>query len=531
MYRSISVVKADQARKKFGAEGQGIVWAVISSGIDATHPHFRKYANLDLAPPLFHRDFSGSGDPLKDEFGHGTMQAGIIAGEITEEDNIPILLVRKAIGEHEEDKVASVTEAIRRIAGMAPKCKLVSFKVLDRFGLGRAATAIQALAAVEEMNDYGREIRIHGVDLGLGYPYEPTWFACGQSPLCIAVDRLVQSGIVVVVPAGNTGYGTVRAKQGDWDQGLILSINDPGNSERAITVGSTHRDRPNLYGVSYFSAKGPTLDGRVKPDLVAPGEYIASSIAMESRLAGKRMLPIYERGDVAPYLEDSGTCRACAHVSGLIAAFLSIRRELIGRPDDVKKAFISTAADLKRKQDFQGSGLVDLLHALEPEASARPLPRPKADRLNRLFISYAHEDEGLKRVLISHLSSLNRQGLIEIWEDRRVLPGGNVHEAIKTNLDLVEIIVLLVSADFLASEYCYSVELKRAIDRHRSGNARVIPIIVRPVDWSGTPFSDLAALPIDGKAVSTFDNADEAWLGVAQGIRRVVETLPPVRNV
>src|SRR5262249_1413235 len=145
-------------------------------------------------------------------------------------------------------------------------------------------------------------------------------------------------------------------------------------------------------------------------------------------------------------------------------------------------------------------------------------------------ISYAHEDEGLKRVLVSHLSSLNRQGLIEIWEDRKIFPGNNVHDEIRTNLDLVEIIVLLVSADFLASEYCYGVELRRAIDRHRSGDARVIPVIVRPVDWSGTPFSDIAALPIDGKPVSTFEHADEAWLGIAQGIRRIVETIPPVRS-
>jgi hypothetical protein len=414
---------------------------------------------------------------------------------------------------------------------MAPKCKVLSLKVLDRFGRGSTAAIIQALAAVEEMNDYGRNIRIHGVDIGLGYSYDPRWFACGQSPLCIAVDRLVQSGVVVVVAAGDTGYGTFRAKQGDWDGGIPLSINDPGNSERAITVGSTHRDRPNLYGVSYFSAKGPTLDGRMKPDLVAPGEYIASPHPLNSRIAIKegKSDTISASGEFAYYLEKSGTSSACAHVSGVIAAFLSVRRELIGRPDDVKRAFISTAMDLKRERDLQGSGLVDLLHALEPGAAARPLPQPKTEYLNRLFISYAHEDEGLKKVLLSHLSSLNRKGLVEIWEDRKILPGSNVHEEIKTNLDVVEIIVLLVSADFLASDYCYSVELKRAIERHRSGNARVIPVIVRPVDWSGTPFSDIAALPIDGKPVSTFKDPDEAWLNVAQGIKRVVETLQPVR--
>src|SRR5439155_15585511 len=97
---------------------------------------------------------------------------------------------------------------------------------------------------------------------------------CGQSPLCVEVDQLVKSGVVVVVAAGNTGYGAVN--NGSTSAGLTVTINDPGNADLAITVGATHRDMPHVYGVSYFSSKGPTGDGRVKPDLVAPGEKIIS---------------------------------------------------------------------------------------------------------------------------------------------------------------------------------------------------------------------------------------------------------------
>jgi subtilisin family serine protease len=85
-------------------------------------------------------------------------------------------------------------------------------------------------------------IRVHGVNLSLGYEFDPEWFACGQSPLCVAVNRLVRSGVVVVVAAGNTGYGTLKSVQRLTSTGFAMSINDPGNAELPITVGSTHRD-------------------------------------------------------------------------------------------------------------------------------------------------------------------------------------------------------------------------------------------------------------------------------------------------
>jgi subtilisin family serine protease len=179
---------------------------------------------------------------------------------------------------------------------------------------------------------------------------------------------------VVVVAAGNTGYGFAQtAFRGTVAAGMGLTINDPGNAELAITVGATHRDMPHVYGVSYFSSKGPTGDGRPKPDLVAPGEKILSCAAghlRDTTLAEVLAGSIDEnapapRGDDCLYVEDSGTSMAAPHVSGVIAAFLSIRREFIGRPEEVKRIFTSSATDLNRDRYFQGRGLVDLMRAIQ----------------------------------------------------------------------------------------------------------------------------------------------------------------------
>jgi subtilisin family serine protease len=151
--------------------------------------------------------------------------------------------------------------------------------------------------------------------------------------------------------------------------GLANTINDPGNAELAITVGATHRDAPYMYGVSYFSSKGPTGDGRLKPDLVAPGERITSCGAGSAlhkaiQSAGADAKPA--KGEkLSYYTEDSGTSMAAPHVSGAIAAFLSIRREFIGKPLDVKRIFTSTASPLGRERYFEGHGLVDLVRAIQ----------------------------------------------------------------------------------------------------------------------------------------------------------------------
>ncbi len=365
--RSASTVKADAARKTFAADGAGIVWAVVDSGVDKSHQHFKTYDTLELPAEsgLTHKNFSSErGSATRDGFGHGTHVAGVIAGSWVKPGDTDgegpgaVRAVRDELGD-----TGYVVLKETGFAGMAPMCKVVSYKVLDSKGRGESTSVIAALQHIREINRFGNKLKIHGVNLSVGYPIDPTWFACGQSPICVEVDRLVSSGVVVVVAAGNTGFGYHSDEfQGAVAAGRGQTINDPGNADAAITVGSTHRDMPHSYGVSYFSSKGPTGDGRAKPDLIAPGEKILSCAAGEARDK------IEKKDDVkvkVHYVEDSGTSMAAAHVSGVIAAFLSVRSEFISRPDEVKRIFKSTATDLGRVQDFQGRGLIDLMRAIQ----------------------------------------------------------------------------------------------------------------------------------------------------------------------
>jgi serine protease AprX len=375
--KSVKTVKGDAARVAFAAVGAGITWAVIDSGIEKDHPHFQKHKNLVLPEPtvadekkayLKHQDFTTWDEktgpaPLVDRFGHGTHVAGIIAGEVDSTDSgkgEPMKMVVRELNADQE----VVTKAIDvdRIAGVAPECKLLSLKVLDEEGRGGVSNIIEALGYVQTINEHGRWLHVQGVNLSVGYDYKADWFACGQSPLCVEVDRLVHSGVVVVVAAGNTGYGFAQSQEkGVVPAGLGLTINDPGNAELAITVGATHREKPHIYGVSYFSSKGPTGDGRLKPDLVAPGEKVISCAA------GKNKDKVADNVDAEDfqYVESSGTSMAAPHVSGAIAAFLSIRREFEGQPQRIKEIFLDTATDLGRERYFQGHGLVDLMRAIQ----------------------------------------------------------------------------------------------------------------------------------------------------------------------
>lgn len=363
---SLATVKADAAHAAFTADGRNIVWAVVDSGIDASHPHFQTLGNLDRLPaPLRHRDFTDAAaeSPLADAFGHGSHVAGIIAGRMARAQN-PSAVIRTR--DEDSGAVTSVVSALDRdVCGMAPRAKLLSLKVLDENGKGRVSSLIEAIAYVQTVNDFGRRLVVHGVNLSVGYSFKAEWFACGQSPLCVEVNRLASSGVVVVVAAGNSGYGAIAAQSGGISAaGLPLTINDPGNAEQAITVGSTHRDMPHTYGVSYFSSKGPTGDGRLKPDLVAPGERILSCAAGKSKQNATPPAPGTAPAEFQ-YVEDSGTSMAAPHVSGVIAAFLSIRREYIGKPDEVKRIFMDSATDLKRDRTFQGCGLIDLMRAIQ----------------------------------------------------------------------------------------------------------------------------------------------------------------------
>ncbi|MBW4473980.1 MAG: toll/interleukin-1 receptor domain-containing protein [Stenomitos rutilans HA7619-LM2] len=144
-----------------------------------------------------------------------------------------------------------------------------------------------------------------------------------------------------------------------------------------------------------------------------------------------------------------------------------------------------------------------------------------------LFFSYSHRDETLRDELEVHLAMLKRQGVIETWHDRRITAGEEFDKAISKNLEEADIILLLVSPDFLASSYCYDVEMQRALERHEQETACVMPVILRPCDWRTAPFGKLLVMPTDGKAVSKFPDKDDAFLEVVTEIRKAVTRLKP----
>ena len=140
-----------------------------------------------------------------------------------------------------------------------------------------------------------------------------------------------------------------------------------------------------------------------------------------------------------------------------------------------------------------------------------------------VFYSYAHEDEAFRNTLEKHLSILRRQGLIKAWHDRHILPGTDWAQAIDEHLEGASMILLLVSSDFMASDYCYSPEMMRALQRQVEGKARVIPIILRPVDWRDTPLDKLQALPTDARPVKSWLDLDEALFNIVGGLRKVIK--------
>jgi subtilisin family serine protease len=379
--RSAPTVKADAAWRSYNARGHGIVWAVIDSGIDGSHPHFSSLelaAEAGAAPGAaagLHRDFTAlvklTGDPppdppapLTDQQGHGTHVAGIIAGE-TPAGQKPYVAT--------SDEPPAGGGFVQRsrvdiLSGMAPACELVSLKVLRRNAQGVYITSSAAvIAALEylrtEVNVDPSVLRVHGVNISLGCPWDPTHYAAGQSPLSQAVNQLVDAGVVVVVSAGNGGGG--QAQDPSAAMALLGSVTEPAHAENCIAVGSTHREAPHAFGVSWTSGKGPTLDGRMKPDVVAPGEWITSAAtgALRSR-AGLDTLPADDANRLLTYAEQSGTSMAAPHVSGVIAAFLSARPEFIGRPRNVKQQLADSATDLGRERYAQGAGVVDLMRML-----------------------------------------------------------------------------------------------------------------------------------------------------------------------
>ena len=178
---------------------------------------------------------------------------------------------------------------------------------------------------------------------------------------------------------------------------------------------------------------------------------------------------------------------------------------------------------------FDSGQIVDNLALLQSSASAAPtsatvpIQQPQNSTAPvEVFFSYSHRDEELRDELAVHLTMLKRQGIIAAWHDREITAGSDWAGAIDTHLNSASVILLLVSANFLASDYCYDLELGRAMQRQEAGEATVIPIILKPCDWTGAPFGKLQALPKNAKPVTKWDDRDDALLNVVQGIRTAI---------
>jgi len=363
--QNLDTIQARSAQRAYAADGAGIGVAVLDTGIDGSHPHFARHQNVARQFDCTIKVPAGTGgsgrrgtrdrridarqpfDPVEipasvnsDANGHGTHVAAIIAGEL--------LAANPKQGGREE----------RPLAGVAPKATLFSYKVLGDDGHGEDLYIIRALDHIARINQGAGRPVIHIVNLSLGGGFDPTVFGCGHTPLCNELRRLWQQGVVVVIAAGNEGSQWLATADGYATQAnLDLTIGDPANLEEAIAVGSVHRDRPHTYGVSHFSSRGPTADGRTKPDVVAPGEKI---LAARAGARSGKAVPSID----ALYVEMSGTSMAAPHVSGAIAGFLSIRREFIGYPDRVKQLLMQHCTDLGRDRYFQGAGLINLTRML-----------------------------------------------------------------------------------------------------------------------------------------------------------------------
>jgi serine protease AprX len=406
VWRSRLTVKADAAARLFEAKSAGIRWAVLDTGIDATHPAFvRRDASgtrtntarrgpaqqvdelnsriirtfnflciKELLNPDAELPGAGNTTPGSAEDGALAEQRVQLRNSLRRGRSIdwdllePFLRVphtragyvkpqHDAHGTHVAGILAAnwpeatdTTPMREPILGVCPDLELYDLRVLPDNPDDQADefTVIAALQFVRHMNAHKDLMVVHGVNLSLSVPHDVANYACGRTPVCEECERVVAAGVVVVTAAGNRGFNkSAEATDGAIGDYRYISITDPGNADAVITVGSTHRMMPHNYGVSYFSSRGPTGDGRTKPDLVAPGERIESC-------------------SLNNYVETmDGTSMAAPHVSGAAALLMSRHRELIGQPRRIKEILCKTATDLGRERRFQGAGMVDVLRALQ----------------------------------------------------------------------------------------------------------------------------------------------------------------------
>ena len=380
--RSVPAVKGDAAKELFKVKCDEIVWAVLDAGIDASHPalqdaegnsrvlrsfdfsRIREIVSLNNRRP--DRALSRVSELL------GTRAAGregelaanlqALANDATDDRSINWALVEEFVdsgavpqASNHGTHVAGIIGAAARDKpefkqfkdGMCPDIKLYDFRVLGKSLEETEFAVIAALQFIRYLNERHNFITVHGANLSLSIPHDVRNFACGRTPVCNECERLVASGVVVVAAAGNLGYHSFETSKGSFEGYSAFSITDPGNADGVITVGATHRFWPHTYGVSFFSSRGPTGDGRMKPDLVAPGERISSC------------LPGVKWGEL------DGTSMAAPHVSGAAAMLMARYSELIGHPARIKRILCESATDLGRERSFQGHGMLDVLRAFQ----------------------------------------------------------------------------------------------------------------------------------------------------------------------
>ena len=274
---------------------------------------------------------------------HGTHVAGIIGADMSiwkRHDMAPLEF---------DDVPPRKFEDFGEIeTGICPGIKLYDLRVFDDEGNGDEFAILAAMQFVRWLNARSDHPVIHGVNLSMSLLHRVVNYACGRTPVCEECNKLTGEGVVVVSAAGNRGRAVYRTTDDIDEEGFrTVSVTDPGNADSVITVGSTHRNKPHSYGVSYFSSRGPTGDGRIKPDILAPGEKILSTIP------GNRTESM------------DGTSMAAPHVSGAAALLLARHREMIGQPKKIKKILCETATDLGRERYFQGHGMLDVLRAMQ----------------------------------------------------------------------------------------------------------------------------------------------------------------------
>lgn len=402
--RSIPAVKADAAHTLFKISCREIGWAVIDSGIDGAHPafrengsgksrvkaaydfrNFRKIVSLSnwkkavrqvniktlKADPTWDALVNPPKDPDADleKLAVDARNRGPIHWELVEKfvqinpEFVPPTNhgthVAGIIGANRGSALAHANnkESWEFADGMCPDIGLYDFRVLGKDIKDAEFAIIAALQFIRYLNARDVLLTIHGANLSLSIPHDVRNFACGRTPICNECEHLIESGVVVVAAAGNHGYKSFETKEGTYDSYAAFSITDPGNADGVITVGATHRFWPHTYGVSFFSSRGPTGDGRLKPDLVAPGEKIHAPF---SRGNGSDTMP---PGGVWGDLD--GTSMAAPHVSGAAAMLMGRYSELIGQPRRIKRLLCENATDLGRERSFQGHGMLDVLRAFQ----------------------------------------------------------------------------------------------------------------------------------------------------------------------